>query len=81
MRYVIEYIIDGREVQITRNAIDSLAAITKLTHQYGWSWTLSLVDADTRGEEWCSGLIDTNGGIDYMYYVVCYKKCRREKAR
>jgi hypothetical protein len=74
MRYVIKYSIDDREVQITRNAISSLAAITKLTDQYGWSWQLSLVDADTRGEEWCSGLIDTNGGINYRNYVVCNKK-------
>ena len=71
MRYVIKYSIGDRKVQITRNAISSLDAITKLTDQYGWSWKLSLVDADTRGEEWCSGLIDTNGGINYSIYFVC----------
>ena len=37
-RYVIKYSIGDREVQITRKAISSLDAITKLTDQYGWSW-------------------------------------------
>ena len=73
-RYTIKYSIGDKKVEITRKAISSLDAITKLADQYGWSWKLSLVDADTRGSEWCTGLIDTNGGINYNNYVVCNKK-------
>lgn len=73
MRYIIEYSNGDRKVQVVRKAISSVDAVKKLIHQYLWSWKLSLVDADTRGNEWCSGLIDTNGGINYDVFVVCYK--------
>ena len=74
MRYVIKYSIGDREVKVVRKATSAIEAIEKLTRQYWWSWKMSLVDADTRGNEWCTGLIDTNGGINYRNYVVCNKK-------
>ena len=76
MKYIIKYRSGDRDVKVIREAVSSLDAVTKLTDQYGWSWRLSLLDADTHGKEWCDGLIDPDGGINYNYYVICSKDVR-----
>ncbi len=61
MRFRIEY---GVKAQV-RCADNAEAAIERLCDQYGWNYRVKLVDADTRGEECCEALIDTEGGINY----------------
>lgn len=74
MKYIIEYKIGTRIIKTTRKGDSAPDAITKLTDQYKWSWRLSMVDSGNRGIQWCTGLIDTDGGINYNYFVVC-KRC------
>ncbi len=74
MRYVIKYSTGDMEVKVVRKATSAIEAIEKLTSQYWWSWKLSLVDADTRGNEWCTGKIDTFGGINYVGYIEAIKE-------
>lgn len=73
-KYVIEYAIGEKEIKTTRKACSAVEAIDRLTDQYRWSWRSSLVDCETCGDEWCVGYIDTDGGINYEWYVSAKKK-------
>ena len=71
-KYVIEYKFNGKERRVKRVANDATEAIKRLVNQYGWSWQLKMVDADTRGSEWCSAMVDPDGGINYSMRIVSY---------
>ena len=64
MKYVI-----GKNNMI-RNADDAVESIEKLCRQYGWSFTVRLIDADTCGKIWAECLIDRDGGINYNERIV-----------
>ena len=77
-KYVIEYKFNGKERCVKRVANDATEAIKRLVNQYGWSWQLKMVDADTRGSEWCCGLVDPDGGINYSMRIVSYLEPEEE---
>lgn len=71
-KYIVKYKFNGKERCVKRVANDATEAIKRLVNQYGWSWKLSMVDADTRGSEWCSGLVDVDGGINYDMLIIAH---------
>ena len=77
-KYVIEYKFNGKERCVKRVANDATEAIKRLVNQYDWSWKLKMVDADTRGSEWCCGMADPDGGINYSMRIVSYLETEEE---
>ena len=77
-KYVIEYKFNGKEIRVKRVANDATEAIKRLVNQYGWSWQLKMVDADTRGSKWCCGMVDLDGGINYSRMIVSYLEIEEE---
>lgn len=71
-KYIIKYKFNGKERSVKRIADNAGEAIDRLTNQYSWSWRLSMVDADTRGSEWCSGIVDVDGGINYDMRIIAH---------
>lgn len=58
------------QLKYVRKANSPKEALEKLCDQYGWSYRVSMYDADTQGKEWMKFLIDKNGGIDYNDYLI-----------
>lgn len=71
-KYIVKYKFNGKERSVKRIADNAREAIDRLVNQYSWSWKLSMVDADTRGSEWCSGLVDVDGGINYDMRIIAH---------
>lgn len=67
------YEIAYKDKTTKRKASCSTDAITKLCDQYGWNWNLKMVDANTRGDEWCEGIVDRDGGINYTMRIFANK--------
>jgi len=77
-KYIVKYKFNGKERRVKRVADNAKEAIDRLVNQYFWSWKLSMVDADTSGSEWCSGLVDPDGGINYSMRIVSYLETEEE---
>lgn len=63
--YLLIYNRNGRNITLRRKGHDGDDAIQRLCVQYGWSYHVRMVDADTRGRLWVEACVDTNGS----YYV------------
>lgn len=71
-KYIVKYKFNGKERSVKRIADNAGEAIDRLVNQYSWLWKLSMVDADTRGSEWCSGIVDVDGGINYDMRIIAH---------
>lgn len=63
-KYKITYH-NKKDISVVRVADNAGQSIEKLCRQYGWRWTIKMVDADTRGDEWAQAAADTYGGINW----------------
>ena len=68
--YKLTYTFNKKEKCVNRKANNAVEAINKLTNQYCWNWEVSLIDADTCGNEWCVGIVDRDGGINCNMRIV-----------
>lgn len=65
-RYALKY----SDKKVYRFGEDAIDAVDKLCDQYGWSFSVNMFDAETRGSEWAECRADKDGGINYRTIIL-----------